>query len=191
MHATKSMVSFCFDTLVNRLNRASNNFCKTRMHIPETEVGGMFVTWKRRNGDLRGCIGSLATIPLSELRSYAIKAGFEENRFEPIQEAELTDLVGHVSILHSFEDCVSITDWKIGKHGLMVTFTAGNMNFRSTFLPEVAEEQKWTHEATILHAVKKSGFRGSFEQIKRHIRVTRYQSSIESMTYQEYLLTLN
>jgi uncharacterized protein (TIGR00296 family) len=161
------------------------------MQIPDCTADGMFVNWKKRNGTLRGCIGSLTKMPLNRLKDYAAKAAFDDDRFPPIGLSELNDLVGVVSILHSFEECCTITDWEIGKHGVIVQFTEGSNLFRSTFLPEVAHEQHWSREETILHAVKKSGFNGSFERIRRNIIVTRYQSSTASLTYEEYAQALN
>src|SRR5438128_2886535 len=55
---------------------------------------GAFVTLTTREGDLRGCIGSLRAVePLFEaVASSAINAAFRDPRFFPLQRGELESL---------------------------------------------------------------------------------------------------
>jgi len=66
-----------------------------------TAPGAAFVTLRTRQGDLRGCIGSLeARRPLVEdVRENAIAAALRDPRFPPLKAAELDDLVVEVSVL--------------------------------------------------------------------------------------------
>ena len=63
-----------------------------------------FVTL-RRGGKLRGCVGSLEAC--SSLAAAAVdsafRAAFEDPRFEPLREEELSDLEVHVSVLSPLE----------------------------------------------------------------------------------------
>ena len=58
--------------------------------------------------------------------------------------------------------------------------------YSGTFLPEVAKEQGWSREETFMHLVRKAGFYGKFDNIAPTISLTTYESSKESMTYEEY-----
>ena len=69
-----------------------------------TQYGASFVTLKR-NGQLRGCIGSVyPTKPLIlDLIDNAKNAGFQDPRFEPLTPEELSNLDVSVSVLSSIE----------------------------------------------------------------------------------------
>ncbi len=60
-----------------------------------------FVTLERGDGHLRGCIGSLAPVRplLADALINAVKAGFSDPRFGPLQADELADLDLSISIL--------------------------------------------------------------------------------------------
>lgn len=65
---------------------------------------GAFVTLKKQD-DLRGCIGSIdARRPLAEdVAHNAFAAAFEDPRFQPVQESELSALQIHISVLSAPE----------------------------------------------------------------------------------------
>jgi AMMECR1 domain-containing protein len=59
---------------------------------------------------------------------------------------------------------------------------------RAVFLPEVAELQGWDHEATLRNLLLKSGYTGDISlQLLMMLHVTRFQSSIACLTYEEYI----
>ena len=58
--------------------------------------------------------------------------------------------------------------------------------YGGTYLPEVASEQNWTQEESLKHLVRKAGHWGSYEEVKNSIELTTYESSKESLSYQEY-----
>lgn len=69
------------------------------------QFGAAFVTLNKRNGELRGCIGSLtAHRPLvQDVSANAHAAAFEDPRFPPLTRGELPDVIIEVSVLTSPE----------------------------------------------------------------------------------------
>jgi len=108
-------------------------------------VMGVFVTLKR-NGQLRGCIGSLGEpMPLlPALMRSATRTTLEDHRFLPVAPSELAGLTLDVSLLFNFEDVLEIGEARIdavevGKHGLKIV--QGDAS--GLLLPVVAIENKW------------------------------------------------
>jgi MEMO1 family protein len=116
---------------------------------------GAFVTLKLKNGDLRGCIGTIETAePLYKtVLGRARDAAFHDSRFSPLTESELNDVVIDITIL---ERPVSVSSWKdivVGKHGVIL-----KQGFASAvFLPQVAPEQGWDRETMLRHLSLKAG----------------------------------
>ncbi|MCM1004491.1 MAG: AmmeMemoRadiSam system protein B [Candidatus Gastranaerophilales bacterium] len=106
-----------------------------------TQYGASFVTLKL-NGQLRGCIGSVyPTKPLIlDIIDNARNAAFQDPRFEPLTEDELSHLEISVSILSSIErinfkderDLLS----KIYPHGIILA----ERDRRAVYLPIVWEQ---------------------------------------------------
>ncbi|KAK5135004.1 hypothetical protein LTR08_005664 [Meristemomyces frigidus] len=127
----------------------------------------LFVTWNTtsRNGDhnLRGCIGTFQPQELEGcLRSYALTSAFEDHRFSPIPASLLPSLSGHVTLLTNFsEPTKDPMDWTLGTHGLRISFSHNGRRYGSTYLPDVAKEQGWTKEETLVSLMRKAGWSGS------------------------------
>jgi AmmeMemoRadiSam system protein A len=108
-----------------------------------SELGASFVTLTRQ-GELRGCIGSLeAHRPLGlDVRENAVAAAFRDPRFMPLSRAEFDDIRVEVSLLSAAEPLVvtseqeALASLRPGIDG--VVFEVGHM--RSTFLPQVWEQ---------------------------------------------------
>jgi AmmeMemoRadiSam system protein B/AmmeMemoRadiSam system protein A len=106
-------------------------------------AGATFVTL-RRNGSLRGCIGTLdAERSLREdVAHNARRAAFLDPRFEPLQPDELEELVVEVSLLSAPEaiDCASEDDLierlDPACDGVVLEYRGR----RATFLPQVWEQ---------------------------------------------------
>lgn len=106
-----------------------------------TQYGASFITLKR-NGQLRGCIGSIyPTKPLIiDLIDNARNAAFQDSRFEPLVQEELKHLEITVSLLSSIErinfrderDLLS----KIYPHGVIIV----ENDKRAVYLPVVWEQ---------------------------------------------------
>lgn len=107
------------------------------------EPGASFVTLTRQ-GELRGCIGSLeAHRPLGlDVRENALAAAFRDPRFMPLSRTEFDEIRVEVSVLSSHEPLVVASEkdaldaLRPGIDG--VVFEYGNS--RSTFLPQVWEQ---------------------------------------------------
>ncbi|KAK4497181.1 hypothetical protein PRZ48_011631 [Zasmidium cellare] len=127
----------------------------------------LFVTWNTvsRSGhkSLRGCIGTFEAQELEYgLRSYALTSAFEDVRFQPIPASLLPSLSCHVTLLTNFSaPNKDPMDWTLGKHGLRISFTHHGRRFGSTYLPDVAKEQGWTKEETLISLMRKAGWNGS------------------------------
>ncbi len=112
---------------------------------------GVFVTLEHYpTRTLRGCIGYANPVgPLKKLLvEAAIAAAFEDPRFPPISEQELSELIVEVSILTKPEHIGSasvsgrLKEIKVGRDGLMITY-----GFKSgLLLPVVAMEELWNKE---------------------------------------------
>jgi len=115
-----------------------------------------FVTLKI-NGDLRGCIGSLAPVEAlyHSVHNNAVNAALQDPRFSPVQARELPRIEVDVSVLSPIRDIPSIADFKIGQQGIILT----KGRYRAVYLPEVATEQRWTVEETLASLSQKAGLR--------------------------------
>ena len=114
----------------------------TRYPRPLREPGASFVTLQK-NGELRGCIGSLeAHRPLVEdVVHNAYAAAFSDPRFPPLSERELADVEFHLSILTPAvamdfnSEADLLRQLRPGIDGLVLE----DGNHRGTFLPSVWE----------------------------------------------------
>ena len=96
---------------------------------------------------MRGCIGSFEPLSLNKnLKEFALVSAFEDDRFSPIVLDELKNLHVSLSLLVKFSK-VPLADplaWEVGKHGVSLEITGSDGQlYDSTFLPEVAKEEKW------------------------------------------------
>ncbi|KAG2013386.1 hypothetical protein CC2G_010305 [Coprinopsis cinerea AmutBmut pab1-1] len=61
-------------------------------------------------------------------------------------------------------------------------------SFSATYLPEVIPDQGWSKIEAIDSAIHKAGWRGPIsEDLRRSIKLRRYQSQKCTVTYDEYL----
>jgi len=186
---------FCFETLVAKLRGKD----LPQTHFQEKDLKApLFVTWNIQDRPgakhhLRGCIGNFDDLVLGPaLRDYALISALEDTRFSPITLNELERLEVCVSLLVNFEHVTDVWDWEVGKHGIRISFVdpSTHTNRSGTFLPEVALEQGWSKEQTLLELTRKAGYRGPWsEAFANQIQLVRYQSSKERMTYAEFSST--
>ncbi|KAL9267524.1 hypothetical protein AKJ16_DCAP21507 [Drosera capensis] len=190
VEANQEMAVYCFDSLVAHYNGE-------QPPPPAFEDGHhpLFVTWKKviNGGEprLRGCIGTLeARALINGFKDYALTSALRDRRFPPIQAKELPQLQCTVSILTDYETALNYLDWEIEKHGMIIEFTDHNHNIRrsATYLPEVAASEGWTKTEAIDSLMRKAGYNGVItESLRKRIRLTRYQSSVYTMHYGEYV----
>lgn len=106
------------------------------------EPGATFVTLTK-NGNLRGCIGSLQAVrPLiDDIKSNALAAALKDPRFPPVKESELDEINIEISLLSPLTPLDFETEEDILKKikpfemGLVLEFGL----YRGTFLPQVWE----------------------------------------------------
>lgn len=138
------------------------------------EPGATFVTLTR-DGELRGCIGSLeARRPLREdVRANALNAAFRDPRFPPLTSREWPDIRIEVSLLAPPEPLPVGSEqeaWeKLRPHVDGVILEYGP--YRSTFLPQVWEQLS-EPDRFLAHLKMKAGLPWDFWAPQ--IRLARY-----------------
>ncbi|KAI1808725.1 AMMECR1 domain-containing protein [Daldinia bambusicola] len=177
------------------LSLATETTATSTDSLPETIIteSPLFVTWntvspRTGNTSLRGCIGTFEAQELDEgLSSYAITSAINDMRFDPISKRELPSLEVAVTLLTDFEDCADAMDWEIGRHGLRISFSERGRRFGATYLPDVAAEQGWTKEETLVSLMRKAGWTGRKDKWQNvELKVVRYQGKKKSLLYPEY-----
>ncbi|KAK4444955.1 AMMECR1-like protein [Podospora aff. communis PSN243] len=159
---------------------------------PAITESPLFVTWNtissRHGHSLRGCIGTFEAQELDEgLSSYALTSALHDTRFNPISARELPSLEVAVTLLTDFEDADGPMDWELGTHGLRISFYYHGRRYGATYLPDVAVEQGWTKEETLVSLMRKAGWMGKKDRWEEvDLKVVRYQGKKESLEYAEY-----
>ena len=118
------------------------------------EKRGAFVSLHLR-GQLRGCIGFISAVkPLHQtIQEMAIAAGFQDPRFPPVGEHEISDLDIEISVLTPMLEISDIADIEVGRHGIMLV----NGGSSGLLLPQVATEYGWGREKFLEHTCMKAG----------------------------------
>jgi len=183
----KKLCKFCFDILLHNLdkNHPNPNFPSefSNQNYP------LFVTWSiGKEKELRGCIGTFLNDKLeNNLPKFALKSAFNDYRFSPIQLNEVKNLNCGISLLTNFEDASNPIDWEVGKHGIEIHFEKNGESYGATYLPNVASDYDWDQKTTLMHLIRKAGFRGKLDDVYDGIKVKRYQAIKEILSYEEYL----
>ena len=182
------LCKYCFQVLEHILSNKEIN----DIPFPDQFKGKsypLFVTWTTgKEKELRGCVGTFSKDILEKnLMRYTLISAFKDSRFPPISKREIPNLNCEVSLLVQFEKAKNPEDWVVGTHGIDIDFAdkSGN-SYSATFLPEVAEEEKWDQKTTLQYLIRKAGYRGSLESVYNNIEVTRYQSIKKTISYDEY-----
>ena len=128
-----------------------------RPAVPESgalgAARGAFVTYTRE-GELRGCIGRFdpdGTLART-VAAMAVAAATEDPRFPPVRADEVDDLSVRISALEARRPLASVSDLRIGEHGLLVK----RGWHRGALLPVVAVEHGWDAETFLKHACLKA-----------------------------------
>lgn len=118
------------------------------------DAGAAFVTLRRRDGELRGCIGTVAPQrPLAEaVRDLAISAATRDRRFDSVTAEELDEIHIEVSVL-SPVSAANLDRIEVGLHGLIVRRGAAS----GVLLPQVASERGWDREMFLRQTCRKAG----------------------------------
>lgn len=139
----------------------------------EVEKAGSFVSIKTKNGDLRGCIGTIFSTKetiAEEIIHNAIAASTKDPRFDPVQRYELNDLVYSVDILHPPEDVTSLLELDPEVYGIIVISQSGK---QALLLP--ALEGVDTVEDQIVICMRKAGIPSQEPISVKRFKVDRYK----------------
>jgi uncharacterized protein (TIGR00296 family) len=167
---------------------------RTSQRLSDISESPLFVTWntvssRNSSRSLRGCIGTFETLPLAlGLSSYALTSALEDHRFNPVSLSELPSLEVAVTLLTDFETANDAMDWEVGVHGVRISFYAKNKRYGACYLPDVAVEQGWDKEETIVSLMRKAGWGGRKEKWTdvEDLKVVRFQGMAETVEYDEY-----
>jgi AmmeMemoRadiSam system protein A len=141
------------------------------------EPGASFVTLTRQ-GELRGCIGTLeAHRPLGlDVRENAVAAAFRDPRFMPLTRVEFDEIRVEVSVLSPSEILVvaseehALATLRPNVDGVVFEYR----HYRSTFLPQVWEQLP-EPAAFMAHLKRKAGLPMDFWA--EEVRLSRYTVS--------------
>ncbi len=149
--------------------------------------GASFVTLKH-NGELRGCIGSIIAhqMLLDDILNNANAAAFEDPRFSPLDEDELSDLTLEVSVLTKpqlieYDDFDDLKDKiEVDVDGLILKYGS----YHGTFLPQVWEQLPFKDEF-LNHLSFKAGTDPSIYE--EHPDIYKYQVEAIEEDFNEIL----
>ncbi len=132
-----------------------------------------FVSLKTRNGELRGCIGTIEPLKqflAEELIANAINAATRDPRFEPVSPGELAELTYSVDILGASEPTTfEGLDPKV--YGVIVEDDSGRL--RGLLLPDIAGVETARQQVEI--AARKAGITPGTPLKLTRFRVDRFR----------------
>jgi AMMECR1 domain-containing protein len=80
-------------------------------------------------------------------------------------------------------------DWQLGKHGLRMHFNYKGRRYGGTYLPDVAVEQGWDKEETLVSLMRKAGWDGKEKDWKKvELSCQRYEGMRADADYEDYKL---
>jgi len=132
-----------------------------------------FVSIKTRDGDLRGCIGTIEPVKATlgeELVANAISAATRDPRFDPVTKSELANLKYSVDILATPEPA-TMADLDPEVYGVIVADESGL--FRGLLLPDI--EGVETAEQQVNIAARKAGIPPGTPLKLSRFRVDRFR----------------
>jgi AmmeMemoRadiSam system protein A len=115
---------------------------------------GAFVTLRRADGQLRGCVGHVQPEhPLVEtVARSAVAAAFSDGRFPPVTLDELPQVRVEISVLGP-TGLIAAEDVEVGSHGLMIQHDGCS----GLLLPQVAVDHGWDRETFLDYVCRKAG----------------------------------
>jgi AmmeMemoRadiSam system protein A len=109
----------------------------------------------RRDGELRGCIGTL--VPEGDIARlvprFVLKAALEDPRFPPLAPEELTSCRIEISLLTAPRPLSDAQEIEVGRDGLVIE----SRGRRGLLLPQVATEWGFDRERFLAEVARKAG----------------------------------
>lgn len=112
-------------------------------------AAGCFVSLHHKNGELRGCIGTIAPDKddlAREVTANAVSAGTRDPRFLPITREELDHLDLEVSVLQETEPIEDVAELDHKRYGLILE----NERKRGVLLPDLDGVESVAHQIQIV-----------------------------------------
>ena len=121
------------DAYVALARRTIEEYARTgrQIQVPEDlpqemydERAGVFVSIKKQDARLRGCIGTIQAVQrciAEEIIQNAVSAAVKDPRFAPITQEELDSLVISVDVLGGMEPVASPKELDVRRYGVVVT----------------------------------------------------------------------
>ena len=116
---------------------------------------GAFVSLHTKDGDLRGCIGSIQPVaPLFQaVASNAYNAAFRDPRFYPLRKDELAHVHIEISVMSPIVPVATVEEIEVGRDGLIIS----RGSRAGLLLPQVATEYGWDRETFLRQTCQKAG----------------------------------
>lgn len=116
---------------------------------------GAFVSLHTRDGNLRGCIGSIQpAAPLCEaIAANAINAAFRDPRFHPLRKDELANVEIEISVMSPIVRVSDIGEIEVGRDGLIIS----RGSRIGLLLPQVATNYGWDRDTFLRQTCVKAG----------------------------------
>jgi AMMECR1 domain-containing protein len=88
----------------------------------------------------------------------------------------------------NFTPCADPLDWDLDTHGIRISFTHHSRRYSATYLPDVAVEQGWNKEETIVSLMRKAGWSGRSKDWTKvfDLKCIRYEGKKASLDYQAW-----
>jgi len=134
----KRLPSLAWQAVMEHLKLAAPSITEP-IHSLHNWKAGTFVTIRSRNGDLRGCIGTIEPQQdniVEETRRNAVASAFRDHRFSPVTSDELDDLQFEVSVLHPPHPVTNLKTLNPQCDGLIIQTKAGR---RGLMLPDIPQ----------------------------------------------------
>lgn len=79
-------------------------------------------------------------------------------------------------------------DWTLGVHGVRISFHSKGRRYGACYLPDVAPEQGWDKEETIVSLMRKAGWNGRADRWAEvaDLKLVRFQGLARSLEYGEF-----
>jgi AmmeMemoRadiSam system protein A len=145
-----------------------------------SEEKASFVTLTK-NGDLRGCIGSLEAVNgrslWEDIQKNVLNAAFQDPRFSPLKEKELDEIKIEISILNKpreigFNSSEELLEKLNNNEGVILTDK--NSGRTSTFLPQVWEQIP-DKKLFLNHLCAKAGLNPDYWKYPEKIKIEVYE----------------
>jgi len=176
----KLLLELARTTLLNHFQnkRISDNLEIGFAKLPKLRQKlGVFVTL-RRNGELRGCIGSIVGVePLCRgVAANAIHAAIDDPRFAPLRPEELARIKIEISVMTPLRPVDDYRVIRLGTDGVVIR----DGSAQAVFLPQVATETGWSLEQFMGRLCQKAGLERDTYKTSRTMQFFIFQAQVFS-----------